>query len=493
MTKRGRLIQKSLQEGKASLTNSGALLVKSGKHTGRCPEAKYIVKDEMTEGSVDWSSNQSMSEEEWDELEGLVSHYMRAWVNHGKEFHVVRAAAGRKTKWESRTRKTFKFICENTVQALFVQNMFEKLEEENLGSIDAHECEVYCFPGAKKQATVAINFSKKIIIICGTSYLGEIKKSVFTYMNYILTDSSVLPMHCSVNVDLEGQNPAVFFGLSGTGKTTLSSSPDRMLLGDDEHGWTPGVLFNIESGCYAKTVGLSLEREPEIFKAANKFGSILENVVSLDGEPDYDNSSITKNGRASYPLDHLENYVKTGTVFSDPKNVVMLTCDAFGVLPSVSRLSTDQAREMFLIGYTSKVAGTEMGVTEPVATFSACFGAPFLPRDPNVYADLLVSFLERQNIDCWLVNTGWAGGPYGVGSRMDLSVTRTIIKSIVDGTMSKQSFFLHRPTGLQIPRIIPQMTSFDTRPERSWESMSSYNEQAKILMSLIEKEKQKFK
>lgn len=492
MSRRGRIIQKCLEGQSASLSNDGALLVKSGAHTGRCPEAKFIVKDKTTEGSVDWSANQSMTEEEWEDLEGQVSHYMRAWVNHGKEFHIVHAAAGRKTRWESRTRKVFKFICENPVQALFVQNMFEKVEE-GLGEVIDHECEVYCFPGARKEATVAINFSKKIIIITGTSYLGEIKKSVFTYMNYILTDVNVLPMHCSVNVDLEGENPTIFFGLSGTGKTTLSSSPDRMLLGDDEHGWTPGVLFNIESGCYAKTIDLSPEREPEIFKAANKFGSILENVVAPNGEPDYSDDSITKNGRASYPLSHLDNYVKTGCVFSNPVNVVMLTCDAFGVLPAVSRLSPEQAREMFLVGYTSKVAGTEMGVSEPVATFSSCFGAPFLPRDPNVYADLLVSFLENQDVNCWLVNTGWAGGPYGVGDRMNLSVTRTIVKSIVDGTMSKQSFFVHKPTELSIPRIVPEMTSFDTRPERSWESLSSYKKQAKHLMELIKKERLKFK
>lgn len=490
MKNTGKLVQKSITQGEGVLTDRGALSVQSGKHTGRCPEAKFIVKDEKTQNTVDWSANQEMTAKEWSDLKAKVTFFKKVNIDHGAEFFTVYAAAGKKTRWESRTRKVFKFICENAKQALFIQNMFEKVELDPNEHLVV-EGTVYCLPSADSNATVAINFTEKFIIICGTDYLGEIKKSVFTYMNYVLTDVNVLPMHCSVNVDLKENNPAIFFGLSGTGKTTLSSSPGRILLGDDEHAWTTETLFNIESGCYAKTIDLSLEREPEIFKAVNQFGTILENVVLNKGEADYSDSLITKNGRASYPLTHLENHVESGCVFKDPVNIVMLTCDAFGVLPAISLLSNSQAREMFLVGYTSKVAGTEVGIDEPIATFSSCFGAPFLPRAPSIYADLLDKFVRGKNINCWLVNTGWAGGPYGVGSRMDLKITRSLISSILDGTMARQSYFLHEYTGLKIPRIVPCLTSFDTRPEKSWENIDAYKKEANILMSLIDNEKSK--
>lgn len=490
MSGKGSIVKSALESPGLILTNKGALATFSGEHTGRCPGAKYIVKDNNTEHSVDWEKNQAMSTEDWDSLCKDAESFLRSHVHYGKEFPIVTAAAGKVTKWENRTRKIFKFICEDSVQQLFVENMFEK---DLVGGERQIECEVYCLPSLKKEPTVAINFSERKIIICGTRYLGEIKKSVFTYMNYILTDVGVLPMHCSVNVDHNFENPSVFFGLSGTGKTTLSSSKDRTLLGDDEHGWFPGVLFNIESGCYAKTIDLSLESEPEIYSAANKFGSIMENVSVHHGEPDFFDDSITRNGRVSYPISHLENYVESGCVFKDPNNIVMLTCDAFGVLPAISKLTIDQARDMFLVGYTSKVAGTEVGVSEPVATFSSCFGAPFLPRRPEVYADILEGLLRKTGADCWLVNTGWESGPYGVGKRMDLDKTRSIIESIVDGTMAKQSYFRHSHTGFMIPRIVPALTSFNTRPESSWESSTDYRRTAKDLMTRIKKERRKFK
>lgn len=487
MQRAGNIIQNALQSTEVSLTNDGALVVKSGEHTGRCPSAKRVVRDSQTEDTVDWSANQSMSPSEWQVLWDNVKTYISAWRDHGKEFYEQVGAAGRETKWSSRTMKKFKFVCENPVQLQFVNNMFDcafDLRDKEL------ECEVYCLPSMSTDPTVAINFTEKKIVITGTYYLGEIKKSVFTYMNYILTESGILPMHCSVNVDSNKTNPAIFFGLSGTGKTTLSSSEDRILLGDDEHGWVPGVIFNIESGCYAKTVALSVESEPEIYKAANKFGSIFENVVMKDGVPDFYDTSITKNGRVSYPLSHFENYVEEGFVFGNPKNIIMLTCDAFGVLPPVSKLSHKQAREMFLLGYTSKVAGTETGVTEPQAVFSPCFGAPFLPRNPSVYADLLESFVSDHNIDCWLVNTGWVGGGYGVGERMKLSQTRDIIKSILDTGLNECHFYTHDQTGFVIPTNIPDHPEIPTFPEEVWKNERSYNKAASDLMTQM-KEKLK--
>lgn len=478
----------SLKLKNTSMTNQGALSVRSGAHTGRCPEAKRIVKDSFTEATVDWSANQAMTPEEWELLWQKAESYMVTWKDYGRDFPTVTAAAGKITKWESRTRKVFNFICENTVQAHFVQNMFEECTSKP----DQIECEVFCMPSIDENPIVAINFAERKIIITGTSYLGEIKKSVFTYMNYILTDTQILPMHCSVNVDKDLKNPTIFFGLSGTGKTTLSSSPDRYLLGDDEHGWTDNVLFNIESGCYAKTIDLTPDSEPEIYRAVNRFGSIIENVPTTNGDPDFFDTSITKNGRASYPISHLERHVTTGRVFEDPVNIVMLTCDAFGVLPAVSRLTSEEARRMFLTGYTSKVAGTEVGVEEPVATFSACFGAPFLPRPPQVYGDLLKSFLDRKDINCWLVNTGWSGGSFGVGERMKLSDTRAVVNAITNGSLSGVEAKRHEYTGFMIPESIPGLEEFETQPEMSWKKVTDYKRAAKKLMALIEKESSKF-
>ena len=424
-----------------------------------------------------------MSQEEWDKLLGDAKSYISMWRDHDKDFYSVKANAGRATKWVNRTRKTFRFLCESAVQIQFINNMFDGTSVS--GDSDV-ECDVYCLPSMSKEPIVAINFSEKKIIITGTEYMGEIKKSVFTYMNYVLTEVGILPMHCSVNVDEQHKKPAIFFGLSGTGKTTLSSSSDRVLLGDDEHAWCPGVIFNIESGCYAKTIGLSMETEPEIYKAANKFGSIFENVIINNGEPDFDDDSITKNGRVSYPLSSFGNYVKPGFVLEDPENIIMLTCDAFGVLPPVAKLTKDKAKEMFLVGYTSKVAGTEAGVTEPQTVFSPCFGAPFLPRPPEVYGRLLEKYVEENNVDCWLVNTGWTGGGYGVGDRMPLDQTRSIIQAILSGVLSSCKFYTHDQTGFIIPTSIPGRKDIQTFPEKTWVDKRQYESAAKDLMMAIE-------
>ena len=482
MRKAGNAVTLAVKKHDASLTNTGALSVFSGEYTGRCPSAKKIVEDDSTRSTVDWSQNQKMSQLEWEELLSRTETYIKAWKEYDKDFYSVKAHAGRPTKWVNRTRKTFKFLCESSVQVQFINNMFDGSDVHDDCPV---ECEVYCLPSMSKDPIVAINFSEKKIIITGTGYLGEIKKSVFTYMNYVLTDSGILPMHCSVNVDSNHKNPAIFFGLSGTGKTTLSSSSDRVLLGDDEHGWYPGVIFNIESGCYAKTIGLSMETEPEIYVAANKFGSIFENVVIKNGSPDFNDDSITKNGRVSYPLSSFDNYVKPGFVLKDPKNIIMLTCDAFGVLPPVSKLTSEKAREMFLVGYTSKIAGTEAGITEPQAVFSPCFGAPFLPRSPKVYANLLQAYVRDKDIKCWLVNTGWVGGKYGTGKRMNLQSTRDIVKSILSGEIEQSRFYTHEFTDLIVPTSIPNCPEINTFPEKSWQSQSAYKLAATELMQKI--------
>lgn len=487
MSRLGDIVQRSLMYGKNSITNEGALVTTSGKYTGRSPGAKFIVKDATTELTVDWESNQAMSSDEWDQLWVHAQRYING-KQRASEFKTVYASAGKVTRWENRTCKTFKFICEKPKQEMFIRNMFNETDPT-----DDYECEVFCIPSSLKEPIVAINFTLKKIIIVGTHYLGEIKKSVFTYMNYIMTDVGILPMHCSVNVNKKKKSPAIFFGLSGTGKTTLSSSPDRFLLGDDEHGWHPGFLFNIEAGCYAKTIDLTYETEPEIFKAVNQFGAILENVVIKDGVPDFSDDTITKNGRASYPISHIDQHVSEGVVFEDPDNVIMLTCDAFGVLPPVSKLSIDQARDMFLAGYTSKVAGTESGITEPQAVFSSCFGAPFLPRHPSVYGDILHRLIKKKNTPCWLVNTGWSGGSYETGSRMSLKKTRTIITSILNGSLAKQNYTTHKYTGFDIPGLIPNGTNIRTSPEATWDDLSDYEEKASSLMKKIQNEVLKFK
>lgn len=480
---RGSLIKKSLNFNEESdLTDTGVLCVRSGDHKGRSPNGKYIVRDSETDKTVDWSANQEMSQSSWNALMGSVQTYIEAHSEYGREFFNIKRTAGKATRWVNRTRKTFNFICENPTQALFIKNMFGECDHTAANDIEA---EVYCLPGLAKEPKVVLNLKEKKIIIAGTKYLGEIKKSVFTYMNYVLTDSSVLPMHCSVNTDSNFQNPAIFFGLSGTGKTTLSASPDRVLLGDDEHGWTKGVIFNIESGCYAKTINLSPESEPEIFNACQKFGTILENVKIKNGSPDFFDVSLTANGRASYPIHFIEKHVPDGFVTSNPKNVIMLTCDATGVLPPVAKLTISQAKKMFLVGYTSKVAGTEVGVVEPELVFSPCFGAPFLPRNPSVYADMLHSLIDSTNANCWLVNTGWSGGPPGVGNRTDLTVTRKIIDSIVNEKLISSEWLYHEQTGLTIPDRIPG-TDFSTRPEHNWDSLDDYNESASTLMGEIE-------
>jgi len=475
-TPRGTLVEHAVRRQGARLTNSGALLVWSGERMGRSPEGKFIVMDDISRGEVDWANNNSMSQSEW---LSLLHDFSKHEVASSKSKYHERVSACA----DHALALNVDVHCDLPSHALFVKNMFrDPVENTLLGDIT-----VKAYPGVRSEPCVAINFTERMILITGTGYAGEIKKSVFTYLNFVLPMMGVLPMHCSINCDRGGKNPAIFFGLSGTGKTTLSADPSRVLLGDDEHGWSLDGVFNIEGGCYAKTFNLSPKNEPQIWAASHRFGSILENVgLSEEGHVNFADDTLTKNGRASYPIEYIGGALTEGVINEHPNSVIMLTCDAFGVLPAVSKLSTSEAREQFLLGYTSKVAGTENGIDEPVATFSPCFGLPFMPRSPESYADLLETFLDSRDITCWLVNTGWTGGPPGVGDRISLPITRAIVSAIVSGNLDNVETFTHDQTG----RTVPNIEGIDKkliRPELAWSNPIMYNDQVQKLNDLIQK------
>lgn len=482
MKKRGIYIKEALLSG-AEIANNGALCVKTGAHTGRSPNAKHIVVDDMTRDTVDWSSNNSITEKEFDDLDQGANWYIKVTREDGnKRFYSQLAYCGH----DDSSKILVKFICERPEHALFVCNMFDPVDDQTLKP----DLSVVSVPDYKKQPIVAMNMTKKSIIISGTRYAGEIKKSVFTYMNFILPNREILPMHCSVNTSYDKKNPAVFFGLSGTGKTTLSADENRCLLGDDEHGWSKTGLFNFENGCYAKTINLTEQAEPQIWKACSKFGAILENVPLKNGKPDFSDTSLSQNGRGSYPLTSIENAISQGRVLSQPNNVIMLTCDAFGVLPAVAHLSPEEAHEQFLLGYTAKVAGTEVGVTEPIATFSPCFGAPFMPLPPKVYADLLVKRVKNAKSNCWLVNTGWFGGVPGRGNRISLKITRHIINLILEEKLINCEFTRNTLTGLNVPTTssIEEKYVF---PEKAWSNIEEYQDALNNFIKLVENQKNK--
>jgi len=474
-TSRGTLIEHAVRRQGARLSETGALLVWSGDIKGRSPDGKFIVMDDTTRGTVDWSNNNSMSSSEWDTLLKEFESYEVTKAGHRYKERV--SASG-----DPNLSLNVDIYSELPSHALFVKNMFRKPNENTM----LGDLVVKVYPNIRNEPCVAINFSERVVLITGTSYAGEIKKSVFTYLNFVLPSMGVLPMHCSINCDREGKNPAVFFGLSGTGKTTLSADPSRLLLGDDEHGWSKDGVFNFEGGCYAKTLNLAPQSEPQIWAACHRFGTILENVaVNKKGNVNFSDGSLTKNGRASYPLEFIGGSMVEGFVPEQPGCVIMLTCDAFGVLPAVSKLSLDEAKEQFLLGYTSKVAGTESGISEPEATFSPCFGLPFMPRSPEIYADMLVEFLKDTGASCWLVNTGWTGGPPGVGERIDLPTTRSIVGCIVDGDMDTVPTFKHDLTGFTVPDIgglSPKLL----RPELAWSNPIMFNSQINKFKSLVD-------
>lgn len=472
------LVKRALDKENAIKIKTGAISVTTGKCTGRSPRAKFIVRDEKTEGLIDWNNNTACTLDEFNEVKNKVL----AEMDNCEETYTQQVYAGHdpscRLKVEVNTSLAW--------QSIFVKNMF--VEPEDVSQFGIPDWKLFCCPPANDEPRVMVSFSEREIYICGTFYAGEIKKSIFTVLNFILPQNKTLPMHCSVNEDISGGNAAIFFGLSGTGKTTLSADESRSLIGDDEHGWSDSGLFNFEGGCYAKVINLSKEAEPQIWDACQAEGAILENVIVKDGIPDFNDSTLTENTRGSYDLSHISNASSTGMTVH-PNNVVFLTCDAFGVLPPVSKLTPEEASEHFVMGYTAKVAGTEAGVTEPEATFSHCFGAPFMPLPPSVYADLLREKIVNHNVDCWLVNTGWTAGPYGEGYRMPIGVSRDIVSQIISGDLAKKQYEKHDFTGLMIPKDCDGEIGKYTQPENTWDDKEKYRLQAHNLMSLFDEKK----
>ncbi len=475
------LIEHSVQKGMGVFNDSGAFAVDTGEFTGRSPKDKFTVKDEVTAHSVDWNGfNQPFPSEKFELLLQDMQQYTA-----GKELYVRDAYVCADPNY----RMSVRVIAELPWSNLFASNMFLRPVERELPNIKP-EWTVFCIPSfhadAKKHGTRQHNFSiidftKKIVLIGGSAYTGEIKKGIFTVLNFVLPhEKGVLPMHCSANIGKKGDT-ALFFGLSGTGKTTLSADSNRGLIGDDEHGWSDVGVFNFEGGCYAKCIDLTKEKEPEIFDAV-RFGALLENIRFQKNTRtvDYADKSVTENTRVSYPLHHISNAV-TPSVGGIPKNIFFLTADAFGVLPPISKLTPGQAMFHFISGYTAKVAGTEAGITEPKTTFSACFGAPFLPLHPTKYAEMLGKKMKETNAHVWLINTGWTGGIYGVGSRMKLAYTRAMITAALNGELDNVEYEKHPVFGLQMPASCPNVPSEVLNPRKTWKDKDAYDQKASEL------------
>lgn len=464
----------TVDKGMGKETSNGTLVVNTGKFTGRSPEDRFIVEDDYTK-NVWWGKiNKPISSDNFDKLYDRVTHYLA-----GKEIYVHDAYVCAYPKYRMNVRTLTEYPWSN----FFVKNMFLRLTEEELKDFE-EDWLVLCAPGYWEESPSTygirqgnfsiLNFTKKIALIGGSAYTGEIKKGIFSALNLIFPqDKNVLPMHCSANIGKEGDT-AIFFGLSGTGKTTLSADPERKLIGDDEHGWTPdNIIFNFEGGCYAKVIGLTEKKEPDIYRAI-KPGALLENVVfDRKGEIDFFDSSITQNTRVSYPINHISN-IQENSYADNPTNIFFLTCDAFGVLPPVSKLTPGQAAYHFISGYTAKVAGTEAGITEPVPSFSACFGEPFMPLHPTVYAEMLSKKMKEAQVNVWLINTGWSGGPYGVGSRIKLNYTRSMITEILKGNLDNVDFEIHPIFGLYMPNDCHGVPSDMLNPMNTWSQKGLY-------------------
>jgi phosphoenolpyruvate carboxykinase (ATP) len=487
------LVQDTLRMGEGILTDTGALAINTGEFTGRSPNDKFTVKDETTENSVHWNNFNIPIE---DRYFHIVHKKIMDYLNEMPEVWVRDCYACA----DPRYRLNIRVITEKPWTNLFAYNMFLRPEEEELDNfkpewhvisapglkLDPKEC------GTRQHNGAIVSFKHKTILIAGTGYTGETKKGIFTILNYILPhEKNVLSMHCSANMGEEGDT-AIFFGLSGTGKTTLSADPKRKLIGDDEHGWTDDNVFNFEGGCYAKLINLSPEKEPEIYNAIRK-GAIVENVKFHDGTNtiNFDDGSITENTRVSYPLDYISNALEP-SIGNIPKNIFFLTCDAYGVLPPISKLTAGQAMYQFISGYTAKVAGTEAGVTEPKPTFSACFGAPFLPLHPAKYAEMLGRKMSKHNVNVWLINTGWTGGPYGVGSRMKLSFTRAMITAALEGKLNNTETVADPIFGVAIPKEVPGVPTEILTPKNTWTDKQAYDEKAKYLAGLFIKNFEKY-
>ena len=475
------LVERAIAMGEGVLSDKGALTIKTGEFTGRSPKDRFIVKDSTTENTVDWNAiNMPFDADKFDKLYDKVIAHL-----DGKEVFVRDAYACADDNY----RLNLRLVAEKPWSAMFACNMFLRPTAEEIKNANP-EWNIVCAPTFMADATVdgtrqhnfaIVNFTRKVILIGGTGYTGEIKKGIFSVLNYVLPhNKNVLSMHCSANVGKDGDT-AVFFGLSGTGKTTLSADKNRGLIGDDEHGWSDEGVFNFEGGCYAKTIDLSAEKEPEIYNAI-KFGAILENMNFLEGTrtPDFEDTSITQNTRVSYPIHHIDNALSPSKG-GIPKNIFFLTCDAFGVLPPISKLTPGQAMYHFISGYTAKVAGTEAGITEPVTVFSACFGAPFLPLHPTQYAEMLGERMKANDVNIWLVNTGWSGGAYGTGSRMKLRYTRAMITAALTGQFADTTFATLPVFGLSMPTSCPNVPDEVLNPRNTWEDKAAYDAKAQSL------------
>lgn len=479
------LYEQAIKRDEALIAHLGPLVVETGKYTGRSPKDKFIVETEGHKDKIDWGVvNQPISEAKFDMLHQRIRSYLQ-----GRELFVQDCFAGA----DKRYRLPVRIITQHAWLSLFARNMFIQAKSEELADhvpeftvINAPNClAVPELDGTRSETFVAIHFEKRIVLIGGTQYSGEIKKSIFTIMNYLLPLNDVMPMHCSANRGAD-DSVALFFGLSGTGKTTLSTDPERMLIGDDEHGWSDQGVFNIEGGCYAKTIRLSATAEPDIYQASRRFGTILENI-GLDSHSrrvDLDDDTLTENTRAAYPITHIPNASRSG-VGGHPSNIIMLTADAFGVLPPVSKLSAEQAVYHFLSGYTAKVAGTERGVTEPQATFSACFGDVFMVHHPVVYAELLRKKIEEHGSKVWLINTGWIGGPAGVGSRINIRYTRSMVQAILNESLTKFETRVDPVFNLNVPLRCPSVPDDVLVPRSTWNNGDEYDAQAAKLAAMF--------
>jgi phosphoenolpyruvate carboxykinase (ATP) len=480
------LVEHAVRRGEGLLAKDGPLVVKTGKHTGRSAQDKFTVRDATTENTVWWGkSNKPMNPANF---AALKADFLTA-LGDKATLYVQDLYGGSQPEH----RVTVRVINEYAWHSLFIRTMLVRPEAGDLQGF-VPEFTIIDLPsfradparhGCRGETVIAVNLTEKLILIGGTEYGGEMKKSVFGLLNFLLPEDGIMPMHCSANIGPHGDT-AIFFGLSGTGKTTLSADPNRTLIGDDEHGWSDTAVFNFEGGCYAKMIRLSAESEPEIYATTKRFGTVLENVVMdpVTRELDLDDPTLAENSRGVYPIDFIANSSENN-IGPVPKNVVMLTADAFGVLPPIAKLTPDQAMYHFLSGYTAKVAGTEIGVTEPEATFSTCFGAPFMPRHPSVYGNLLKKRIAEGSVDCWLVNTGWTGGKYGVGKRMPIKETRALLNAALDGSLKNVQFRKDPNFGFEVPVSVPGVDDSLLDPRNTWGDKADYDRTAAKLVDLF--------
>jgi phosphoenolpyruvate carboxykinase (ATP) len=486
------LLEIAIRRSEGRLASTGAFVVETGAHTGRSVQDKFTVRDDVTDGQIWWDNNKPLSPAHFEAIyNDFKTHAAKL------ELFVEDLHAGADTRHRLRAR----IFCEYAWHAAFIRHLLRPPAAAELAAF-VPEFTVVNLPsfradpgrhGCRTETVIACDFRRRLVLIGGTSYAGETKKAVFTFLNYLMPERGVMPMHCSANVGAAGDS-AIFFGLSGTGKTTLSADPMRTLLGDDEHGWSEDGIFNFEGGCYAKTIRLSREAEPEIWAASNRFGTILENVIltSNSADPDFNDGRLTENTRAAYPLEFIANASATGTA-GHPRNVVMLCADAFGVMPPIARLTPSQAMYHFLSGYTARVAGTEKGLgAEPQATFSTCFGAPFMPRHPSVYGNMLRRLIAEHKVDCWLVNTGWTGGKYGVGHRMPIKVTRALLDAALSGRLKGQPVRTDPMFGFEVPTALEGVDPRILNPRETWADKAAYDATARNLVGMFTKNFAKF-